>query len=241
MSQSPAAASGSAKRTPRASAMAARAGLMSISSTRAPGTRAASACGQAADDAGPDDRDAAADRGQGVPQDIDRRLHVGGQRRAVGRDRVGNRHHRIGGHDEQVLVRVQAEDAPAQQMIRAGFHLAHHAVAVFDGSGEIAFLERAAHDVEQFGRHPALEHEAFGPPADGADERPHQDFTGGRGRQDRLAKLATAGGNRPEGCCREFGVRFSHEERNRTGCPTPARNGASGAAGRRRWCRSQAG
>ena len=156
-----------AKRQPSAAASAARLGSMSINSTSAPGSRAASAATRAADNAGADDRDPVSRTRHAVPQPVDRRFHVGGERRAPVRDIVGNGDDGILRNDEPVLMGMQAEDAACRRRsARAVLDDPGHRVAVFDRGRELALLERTAHALPFALRHFAAKDEGFGASAD---------------------------------------------------------------------------
>ena len=73
---------------------------------------------EAADDAGADDRDPVSRTRRRVPHPVDRRFHVGGERRAPVRDIVGNVDDGILRHDEPVLMGMQAEDAASERFGR---------------------------------------------------------------------------------------------------------------------------
>ena len=49
-----------------------------------------------------------------------------------------------------------------------------HGIAIFDGRGKLALLERAAHPVPFALGHFTAENEAFGASADGTDQAPDQ-------------------------------------------------------------------
>ena len=70
---------------------------------------------QQPDHAGADDQRALAGQRPRVPEDVERRLHVRRQHRAVVRHGVGDGDAHRGRRQEQVLVRVEAEDAAAEQ------------------------------------------------------------------------------------------------------------------------------
>src|SRR5260221_11855751 len=127
-------------------------------------------CDETADDAGTDDCAAIADERSGIPQRVDRRLHVGGEHRALIRQRIGKRQHGIRGHVVAVLMRMEAEDATADRADRPGLDDANRGVAVFDRRGKFAILEGTAHRLVLARRYLAPEDEAFGAPADAAAE-----------------------------------------------------------------------
>ena len=69
--------------------------------------------GERADHAGADHRDPVADPGRRIPEAVERGLQVGGQHRARVRHGVRHRHHGARRHDVAILVRIEAEDPPA--------------------------------------------------------------------------------------------------------------------------------
>ena len=118
---------------------------MSTIVTSAPGRRAQG--DEQTDHARSDHHDAVGWACPGVPQAIQRGLHVGGEDASSrGNLRRQRRHHRYG-RLEAVLVRVQGEHGLAGEIDRPIFHDADRAIAVFNWERERALLHGCAHAV----------------------------------------------------------------------------------------------
>ena len=101
-----------------------------------------------ADHAGPDHGDAVGRSRRGVPDAVERGLHIGGQHRAE-RRHILRKHHGGARRDvERGLMRVKREDGLASQGIAAVLDPSDRGVAVFDGKRKIACHERRAHPLE---------------------------------------------------------------------------------------------
>ena len=135
---------------------------------------------EAADDAGADHRDAVSRTRRCVPNSVDRRFHVGGERRAAVRDSFGDVDDGIPGHDEPVLMGMQTEHPAAEHFLRTVLDNSDRRIAVFDRRRELALLERTAHPLPFALRDLATENEALGAPADRAPACLDQQFTGRR-------------------------------------------------------------
>ena len=141
---------------------------------------------QQADDAGADHDDLVARPRARIPQRVERGLHIGGERRAPGRNvfRDGPQH--IERSDEAALMRMEAENRPAQPLRWTGFDAADRAIAIFDGEREFALLKRRAHGFCLAGGNAPLEDEPLRAATDPAPQ--HGDARFAR------AGLANAGG-----------------------------------------------
>ena len=98
------------KTNPKRSANSARAGLMSTSVTSRAGKWPAEIGDQRAHHAGADDGDAVGRARCGVPHRVERRLHVGGEHRALRGQGLRYLHGRAGRDVEQALMRMQREE-----------------------------------------------------------------------------------------------------------------------------------
>ena len=74
--------------------------------------------GQQTDHTGADHQHALAGERRGIPRHVQRRLHVGGQHRALRRHDIGQRDAHRRGREENVLVRMQHKDALAHRRVR---------------------------------------------------------------------------------------------------------------------------
>ncbi len=154
--------------------------------------------GQQADNASPDDCHAVARLGAGVPMGVQRRFHVGGQRRAARRDVV--RHHRqhVFGHLKMILVGMQAEHGFTEKFVRSCGYDAGRRIAVFHGVGKRAGLERGAHACPFAFRHLAVGDQALGAAANGAELGGNAGFTGAGGVKAFGAQFRNAGLDVPQ-------------------------------------------
>jgi hypothetical protein len=75
---------------------------------------------------------------------------------------------------------MEAKDAATAKFGRSVLDDTNHRVAVFDGSGELAFLKWAAHPLPLALRHLTAKDERFGTPADGAGTRADHQLTRSR-------------------------------------------------------------
>ena len=92
---------------------------------------------------GADDDDPVARARAGIPERVERRLHIGGEHGAARRQAVGHGGQRGSRRDEAVLVRVQREDGAPGEAGGPVLDHADRAVAVFHGEGKVALLQRA--------------------------------------------------------------------------------------------------
>ena len=91
---------------------------------------------------------------------------------------MGNVDDRFLRNDKSVLMGMEAEYPAADSLRRAVFDDADGGIAVFDGSGELASLERAAHPLPLAVRYFAAEDEALTASADRAGRGSNQQFAG---------------------------------------------------------------
>src|ERR1700751_3913524 len=122
----------------------------------------------AADHPSADDGDPVSGTRYGIPEPVNRRFHVCGKRRTSVRDIVGNVDDGFLRNDEAVLMGMGAEYSASNGLRRALFDNADGAIAVFDGSGELACLEWAAHPLPLALRHFTAGDTALTPSADHA-------------------------------------------------------------------------
>src|SRR4051812_9026242 len=136
-----------------------------------------------------------------IPQRVQGRLHVGGERGPAARHIYGDRNEAIGGCDEAVLMRVERENSAPLQVVGTLLDYPDSAVAVFDRKREIATLHRGAHALVLEHRDAALEHQAFGATAQSAPERPNPGLAESGRRQWCRPQLRPAPGGIPECAC----------------------------------------
>ena len=166
--------------------------------TSAPGRPGRDSADEEPDHAGTDDEDPIARPGARIPDRVQRRFHVGGERRPPRRH--GRRHEgeAPGRRREAILMRVEREHRPADEVARTFLDSPDGAVAVLDREGEIPLLHRRPHPFALDGGDPALEDEALGAAAErapgGADER----IGRRRGAERGAAQLCAAAADIPE-------------------------------------------
>ena len=100
-----------------------RAGLVRVDDMDLGARQSRRQCGgHEAHHSGADHHDPVARPGARIPDRVERRLHIGGKRRAARRDAGGNAAQGGNRQDETALVRVEAEDFGAEPVGGAGFH-----------------------------------------------------------------------------------------------------------------------
>ena len=152
---------------------------------------------EAADHAGPEDRDTVARQHSCIPDDIEGGLHVGGQHRAFRRQAVGQHDQFGSGGGEEILMRMKAEDELSRKRAVSVLDPADRRIAVLDGEGELAAHVGPAHALEFARRHAAVEDEVFRAPADAAEERAHKHLALGRFGKRLRPQFACARGTEP--------------------------------------------
>ena len=120
------------------------------------------------DDAGADDGDPVTRTRCAIPQPVDRRLHVGGERGAALGDIVGNGDDGIFRDDKSVLMRMQAEYAAADCVLGPLLNNADHGIAIFDGRGNSPSWNGQRHPAPFALGHFTAENKTFSAPASGS-------------------------------------------------------------------------
>jgi hypothetical protein len=120
----------------------------------------------AADHAAADDGHPIAEQWASVPQRVDGGLNSAREDGASGWHVIGHDRDRAGRDHVGALVRVQAEDRAAVQLLGSLLHGADIEVAVLDRGREVPLLKWRAHRGVLTRRHAAPEHERLGTATD---------------------------------------------------------------------------
>ncbi len=112
---------------------------------------------QTADETGPEHRHPVARLHARIPDDGERRLHIGGKNSTPRRKSLGQKPDGMGRNQDAVLMGMKRKDRTPAQSIRPSFDDADGRIAIFDGKGEGAAHEGAAHALMLALRHTTVE------------------------------------------------------------------------------------
>jgi membrane glycosyltransferase len=151
------------------------------------GKTAAEIGDQRANNAGADDGDSIGGRRRGVPNGVERGLHIGRERCARERQTVRQQGDSLSGEIEDGLVRMKRKDRAVAPFGRSAFNAPDGRIAVFDRKRKRAAHERRTHAREFRLGHATGDHQSFRAAADGAVAGANPDFA----RSGRVEPLAT--------------------------------------------------
>ena len=149
---------------PKCAASAARCGSISTSTVLDARHARENGAEHQPDHPAADHHDARARAQAGIPDTVERRLHIRREHCPARGQTLGQGGEHAERGVEPGLVRMQAEDRAPAPSRRPVLDFADGAIAVFHGKGKIAFLEGRAHALVFVRRYVALEDESFGPP-----------------------------------------------------------------------------